>query len=218
MDYSAKIAKGPFPDARAFGMHFLNGNGHAHALAVHNYWQQVRNHCRCGATIVGKYELCECNLGKCTFEFRIYNGTVNPRKVHAYAALSQSMVAYARGFDDLKDADFPAFEYSPNAEVTTDLKRRWSEHLSWMFRNLYFSAEERNSLLYVIRNCQLQELGASVLADLETTRYEPPIGLKKQTVIKARKRVDRADNMWVPNLPPLQEYDDEDDAPFDDAL
>jgi hypothetical protein len=172
MNYANKIAKEGIDTVRAFGVNFLNTNGHHHALNVGHYWTAVRNACTCGAAMIGQHQDCECNLGKCTFEFRIYNGTTNFRKIHAYAALAQSLVGYARGCrGDLSLNDYPVLEYIQNGNVTPTLKQKWDERIEWMFRNLYFSDFERQSILYVLKNCQLNELGEARLTQLSQLPY-----------------------------------------------
>lgn len=170
-NYARKLEKMGLEDPQQFGMHFLGNNGHAHALNVQNYWASMRNRCVCGAAIIGRHDKCECDLGKCTFEFRIYNGTANFRKVHAYTALSMAMVGFARGNEDLETRHFPALDYDDTREVDNELKDSWYERLMWMFRNLYFAPNERKSMMYVINNCTLNELGEERLAALEAIPY-----------------------------------------------
>jgi len=175
LNYAAKIAKGSFADRSEFGLRFLPANGHTHALNIGGYWAAVRNNCQCGASVVGEFEKCKCNLGKNTIEFRVFNGTANPRKLHAYIALAQSMIAFSAGMPDLDAEDFPVQEYVHNAPATAQVKAGWPDRLRWILTNLYFSRTERDSLEYVVRNCQLAELGSAVVDELfRTTVYAPP--------------------------------------------
>jgi Putative amidoligase enzyme len=174
MNYAMKVAKGPYKDAATFGVNFFNNNGHTSALNVSGYWAAMRERCMCGAALVGRHETCGCALGKCTFEFRIYNGTANFRKVQAYAAISQSLVGFARAMPDLEADDFPALEYLTGRTLAENAEA-WTERLRWMLTNLYFSENERESVMYVIRNSQMAELGDDVLAELEATRYVAPV-------------------------------------------
>jgi hypothetical protein len=177
MQYASKLHKQGYPDRQTFGLNFFPNNGHNHALNVAHYWRAVRERCGCGANLIGSYENCTCNLGKCTFEFRVWNGTANYRKVAAYAAISQSMVAYARLHDDLDADAFPVLEYDNKAsKITEERKEEWLSRLTWMFRNLYFSANERENIFYVIRNCDLSKLSDAQIKALEAVQYVAPIG------------------------------------------
>lgn len=172
--FSQPLPKGPYPDRRVFGVQFLQSNGHESALNVSHYWQAMRNNCRCGAAIVGTHEECTCNLGKCTFEFRYFNGTANFRKVQAYSALCQSLVSYAKLVDDLDDSTMPVMGYNEGlTEFDAEHLDKWDERLRWMLANLYFSDGERDSLNYVSNTSALAALGADRLADIFETAYVP---------------------------------------------
>lgn len=175
-EFAIPTDKGPFPTRRDFGIRFFSRNEHHSALNLGNYWSAVRNSCRCGATIVGEYEACTCNLGKCTFEFRFFNGTSNFRKLHAYASLCQSMVSYAKLFDDLTEQAYPAMEYNEQyqSNFPADIREAWDARLRWMLANLYFSDTERDSLLYTVQTCALNELGDSRILDIFRTPYVRP--------------------------------------------
>lgn len=192
--HAAKIGKGPFNDKEDFSMSFLPNNGHTHGLNVGHYWSAMRNGCQCGSAITGAHEKCKCKLQKCTFEFRIFNGTANPKKIHAYTALAQSLVGYAKAMPDIDVNDFPPLEYNATAQATPQLKEAWLQRLQWMFRNLYFSSTEKEHLLYVIRNSQLQALGEDVIESLRTIPYTAPRGAVEIPIEKIPLRVSRADD------------------------
>lgn len=175
-EFAIPTDKGPFPTRRDFGIRFFSRNEHHSALNLGNYWSAVRNSCICGATVVGEYETCTCNLGKCTFEFRFFNGTSNFRKLHAYASLCQSMVSYSKLFPDLDEQAFPAMEYNERhqANFPTDILEAWDSRLRWMLARLYFSDTERDSLLYTVQTCALNELGDARILDIFRTPYVRP--------------------------------------------
>lgn len=173
--YATPLEKGPFKDKREFGVRFFPNNGHASALNVEHYWTAMRNNCSCGAVIVGEHESCQCNLGKCTFEFRFFNGTANFRKVHAYAALAQSMVSFAKLSPDLDEASFPPQEYDGrHAGAGLAKKDKWEERLRWMLTNLYFAPNERESIRYCVDHSALSELGAERIESIFQTEYVVP--------------------------------------------
>lgn len=172
--YSRKLEKGDYKDKDAFGAYFFNRNGHTHALNTGNYWNANNNACGCNARQTREYEKCTCNLGKNTFEFRVWNGSANFRKIRAYAAITQSMVAFARNAGDLDDKAYPVFDYVNNNAITPTDKPLVIERLTWMFKNLYFTAAEREDVMYVIRNSSLNTIGEENVDALERVMYDPP--------------------------------------------
>jgi hypothetical protein len=52
--------------------------------------------CQCGAYRYADWGKCECQLPKATVEFRVFNATTNSRKLFAYSALTQALVAAAQ--------------------------------------------------------------------------------------------------------------------------
>ena len=173
--HAIPLLKGPYTTKRDFGVHFFNNNEHHSALNVTPYWEAMRSRCTCGAALIGEHESCNCNLGKCTFEFRYFNGTANFRKVHAYAALCQSLVSYAKLVDDLTDTDFPPQEYDGrHVGAGAAKKDKWDERLRWMLANLYFAPNERESFLYCVKYSALAELGEPRIEAIFETQYVAP--------------------------------------------
>lgn len=142
-------------DARYFGLNFSN------------YFRRMMEGCSCGAVSYGVWEECTCDVGKCTFEFRLFNTTANPRKMHAYLALCQALVAKALGMPEIKnpEQDYPvlAFNQTPfqgmPEEDQATLKEEWKSRLAWMAAELPFTHEERQSLRYVIDHSELAVVG-----------------------------------------------------------
>lgn len=209
--YATKSAKGElyFKDTVAFGLHFMSTSGHHSALNLSNYWRAVNNNCSCGhASLYKDVVRCQCNLGKCTFEFRVYNGTTNFRKIHAYSALSQSMVAYARAFDELNEVELPAMEFVPFYKDVEPVIPEWTSRLRWLFRNLYFSDAERDSMLYVLKNSSLAVVGEDTINALGQLEYAGPSAADYQIIHRnARSNTPDADSEIVSPGPP--EYDDD---------
>lgn len=170
------LPKEEWADNRAFAMSFFATNEHHSALNVSNYWTAIRQNCSCGAATVGEHDTCECNLGKCTFEFRFFNGTANATKLHAYVALCQSLVSFAKVSPPVKSEEFPPLEYrgSDRADSTDELKNAWEERLRWMLQHLYFSPQERDSLRYTINASKMAELGVERLDSIFEVEYERP--------------------------------------------
>jgi hypothetical protein len=173
--HAIPLPKGPYETKRDFGLHFFANNEHHSALNVTPYWEAVRNRCVCGATNIGEHDTCTCNLGKCTFEFRHFNGTANFRKIHAYAALSQSLVAFAKIAGELRAEDFPPQEYDGRHSGAGQVKKdKWDERLRWVLANLYFAPNERESFRYCVDHSILNELGVERIEDIFATPYVEP--------------------------------------------
>lgn len=158
--YAIVLPKAGISTQEEFNRHFFTRGAHDpdhqhhSVLNVEPYYKAARS-CQCGHLVGPTPEACECQLGKCTVEFRVFNGTSSWKKLHAYIALCQSLVAYARAHDDLDVDDFPPVLYNAIGEIDDTLKRAWIERLTWMFKNLWFSAEERDSINYCIEHSDL---------------------------------------------------------------
>ena len=156
---------------------------HHFALSFHNYFARMLNNCRCGATRYDSWEDCTCELGKCTFEFRVFNTTANPRKLHAYLALSQALVAKAAGMGKLDNAlmEFPPLTFEPRRFKdmgTTNQEQmvvEWQMRLQWMFRELPLTDDEKESVAYCIRHSELVSVGEDFISDLLPAQLEEAI-------------------------------------------
>jgi hypothetical protein len=137
------------------------------ALNFRNYFQRMLNNCRCGAVRFDSWEDCTCDLGKCTFEFRLFNSTANPRKLHAYLALAQALVAKAGELPEIEnpEQEFPAqtFIAKPLKGMAEDERIQamadWLPRLRWILTDLPLTDDERQSILYCIQNSDLGSLG-----------------------------------------------------------
>jgi hypothetical protein len=145
-----------------------------YALSFQNYFNRVLSNCHCGAVRYDSWEECECDLGKCTFEFRVFNTTANPRKLHAYMALAQALVAKAMSLGDLDNASdaFPALEFRtrrfkdmPETEQE-EIVGLWRDRLAWMFNELPLTDAEKESIAYCIRHSELEQVGAEFIKSL----------------------------------------------------
>lgn len=148
--------------------------GRYYALSFANYFNRMLSGCHCGAVRYDSWEDCTCDLGKCTFEFRVFNTTANPRKLHAYLALTQALVAKAlkMGTIDSPVEEFPALGFVAKRfkDMTSDsqeeLLNEWRERITWMFTELPLTDEERESLRYCVRNSELAEVGEDFINEL----------------------------------------------------
>lgn len=153
-------------------------SNHYYALSFQNYIAQATRNCACGAVGAGFWDECTCpNLGKCTFEFRLFNTTANPRKLFAYIALCQALVAKAVDMPEIKDPDtsFPgmAFNRQPVKSVGNldELIDLWRPRLRYIFTELPLTEDEKSALRYCVRNSELAgPLNEGELNDLMETK------------------------------------------------
>lgn len=158
----------------AFARFHEREDTHHYALSFSNYFARMLNNCQCGAIRYDSWEDCTCSLGKCTFEFRVFNTTANPRKLHAYLALCQAMVAKAIELGRLSDplGEFPTQQFyagrfkdmAPGLQEST--VSEWQSRLHWMFRELPLTDEEKSSLAYCVRHSELASIGEDFINEL----------------------------------------------------
>lgn len=125
--------------------------------------------CVCGAVTTGNWKKCSCNLGKATAEWRLWNAEINPRILHAWIAIMQSMTAYAID-TPCNEASMPYLEWTKKnfsalpAKSKVELKKR----LEWMHTILPLNSDERDSIVYAAKKSQLADFGDKYLDSLLT--------------------------------------------------
>jgi hypothetical protein len=160
------VPKGPFRNKVEFGNALRNGVADRYyALSFSNFWNKVTRGCNCGAVIYEAWDQCTCDLGKCTFEFRVFNSTLNPRKLHAYIALSQALVAYGVSVPVEIDINtHPPLTWDAtsvdkwDAAKKRQMTREWQERLDFMFTKLPLTADEKESLVYCVEHSSMATL------------------------------------------------------------
>lgn len=88
-----------------------------------------------------------------TVEFRVFNTSANTRKIRAYAALCQAMVAYA-GDHKVTTAEFPVFSWTQNGEPDM---RASKERIEFILTKLPLTNSEQEDLRYCMRKSSLAE-------------------------------------------------------------
>lgn len=169
--YAGKPVKGPFGTKGRLHQS-VAAQVRMSGLNFKPYFAALNN---CGCTQGVGYDNdgrhCDCNLGKCTIEWRVWNSQGNPRILHAWIAFMQAMHAYAdQGIDpDPKfEEDHPAHEYTNTKFATCNavFKSEAKDRLRWIFRNLTFTSSERDSLVYAFKQSELKELGDAFYREL----------------------------------------------------
>jgi hypothetical protein len=146
-NYARDLRKG-LTSRRELGQYFENTR--ETGLNLSNYLA-ARGYCNCGAFSFGAWSECTCDLPKATAEFRVFNGTANLRKVHAYTALSLAIVEHAQSAA-LDFAALPAHGFGASRDLHgTD------DALRMIFTDLPLTDDERNSLRYCVEHSNLSE-------------------------------------------------------------
>ena len=145
-DYAPKTVKG-FRRAAEVGQHMTRSRG---ALNLSNYLG-ARHNCRCGAFDFGNWRECTCDLGRSTVEFRVFNTSANTRKIRAYVALCQALVAAASAKRYGPD-EYPAFEWTESGEVDVSASK---ERLEFILNELPLTNDERQDILYCAEKSSL---------------------------------------------------------------
>lgn len=139
---------------------------HYYALSFSNYFNSMMRNCACGAAGAGMWDECTCpNLGKCTFEFRLFNTTANMRKLRAYLALSQAMVAKAVSLPEIArpNEEFPGLPFNQRVfkemeDVEAgELVDAWKPRIAYIFNELPLTTDEKEAVLYCVRNCEIAQ-------------------------------------------------------------
>jgi hypothetical protein len=161
---SAAVLKGPFGSKRGFGSK-MRSFARA-ALNIQHFVNAMAN-CTCGAREFEAWAECTCTLPKNTIEWRLFNPAITPRTLHAWIALIQSCVAYSTAIE-VNEADFPAFDFKRSffKDLDPSMHDKTRERLRWIFTHLPLNADEKDSLLWVIKRSELGVLGAVFLDTL----------------------------------------------------
>ncbi len=101
-------------------------------------------------------------MGKCTFEFRLFNTTANTVKLHAYLALCQALVAKEIELPEITDASqYPALDFEKVRlnDMTDQMKRRlgteWERRIEFVNNDLPLTQEEKKSIHYCVVNSEV---------------------------------------------------------------
>ena len=129
----------------------------------------ARGHCRCGAFLFEDWASCTCNLPVPTLEFRVFNATLNQRKIRAYLALCVAFVNAAKR-REYNSNEFPAMSFQgtnrmqelafvKEGEYTT---QSWNEaileRLDFLFKEFPLTNIEKEDIIYCAKNSSLKSL------------------------------------------------------------
>jgi len=146
-----------------------------YGLSFDNYFARYFEQCECGARTYGLFDECTCDLGKCTFEFRLFNTTANTVKLHAYLAMCQALVAKAIEMEEIKDLkQYPALDFVKSkasdlsATARRKLNREWEKRIVFVNEQLPLTQEEKKSIHYCIINSEMGKTVTNADILLET--------------------------------------------------
>lgn len=163
--YGNPPSVGPFGSKKAFLLG-MRGQGRT-GISVSNYVGNAAQ-CRCGAYGVSEWKTCTCDLGKATSEWRLWNAEINPRILHAWIAIMQSVTAYAMDMEEVNEANFPYLEWKKKhfTLLTAKDKSALKERLEWIHTELPLTHDERDSIIYACKKSELIGLGERFLDGL----------------------------------------------------
>ena len=146
-----------------------------YGLSFDNYFARYFEHCQCGARTYGVFDECTCDLGKCTFEFRLFNTTANTIKLHAYLAICQALVAKAIELDEIQDArQYPPLDFvksrvsDMHPSTRAKMGREWEKRIVFVNEQLPLTPEEKKSIHYCVMNSELGKIVTNADILLET--------------------------------------------------
>lgn len=123
--------------------------------------------CRCGAMRYGAWSECTCDPAAATVEFRVWNGTLNPRKAHAYIALSMGLVAAAaRTRYDRKRVGVMPWAGETRTPAPSRMVKATERILS-----LPMTAFDRECVFYAIRQSSIPSVIGAAGMDALAARY-----------------------------------------------
>lgn len=157
--YANPIVKGPFGSFNTLVQN-VRGQRRMSGLNFTPFVQSLA-YCKCGNAGYDRLNLCTCNRGKATIEWRVWNSTGNPRILHAWIAIMQAVHSASIGKGPPSKewlSNYPALEFNKKKWADSplnhkgDVKRR----ITWMLENLVFTEQERDSIMYTIRESDMR--------------------------------------------------------------
>ena len=171
-EYSLPIRKDKWGDIKKFGVEFLRNADHTDSLNLQHFYNSLKT-CKCGAIEFGSMADCSCIRKKCTAEWRVFNGTGDPRKLHAYIAVVQAVTAWCQdrqlNVDEYEPMEFQiGLSFAGQATMKhAKMADMWKERLTWMFANLPLTESERESIIYCIETGPLAYVGPEFIESLK---------------------------------------------------
>lgn len=121
----------------------------------------ARSNCTCQATFYEDWENCTCNVRQPTLEFRVFNATLNQRKIRAYLAFCVAFVNAAKSFE-FDPVTFPEMRWNGTARKLDVGDSSWreaaTERIKFILEKFPLTNHEKTDIMYCLRNCSLDEV------------------------------------------------------------
>jgi len=116
---------------------------------------RAKSNCRCGASIYEDWANCTCNLPQPTLEFRVFNATMNQRKIKAYLAFCIAFVNIAKTVEHTPE-NFPEMRWRGTNAKSHNWDDLTAERMRYILEDFPITGAERNDILYCFRNSSLE--------------------------------------------------------------
>lgn len=104
------------------------GGDRYYGLNISQYIYAMQG-CRCGAYIMGDWTHCTCSDNRAAIEWRLWNGSLNPRKIRTFIAISHGLTEWSHRHPEPSASRIPAREYHGRNDITVS---RLQAQLEWL--------------------------------------------------------------------------------------
>jgi hypothetical protein len=118
---------------------------------------RAKSGCRCGASIYEDWANCSCNLNQPTLEFRVFNATMNPRKIKAYLAFCIAFVNKAKEIEH-EPNNYPEMRWvgTHNKDMHENWVGKSRERIDYILDKFSLTTGEQEDIAYCFRNSSLK--------------------------------------------------------------
>lgn len=118
---------------------------------------RAKGNCRCGASIYEDWANCTCNLPQPTLEFRVFNATLNQRKIKAYLAFCVGFVNLAKKTEHTPES-FPEMRWRGTFAKNESWDEDTVERLKYILNEFPLTNAEKTDIQYCFRNSSLEPI------------------------------------------------------------
>lgn len=120
----------------------------------------ARAECSCGASLYEDWANCRCNSRQPTIEFRVFNATLNQRKIKAYLAFCVAFVNMAAKVEH-NPVDFPEMRWIGTTSREMGLngeswEERTAERINYVLNEFPLTNAEKTDIMYCFKNSSLE--------------------------------------------------------------
>ncbi|MFI5405113.1 MAG: amidoligase family protein [Nitrososphaerales archaeon] len=121
----------------------------------------ARGNCSCSAALYEDWANCTCNVRQPTLEFRVFNATLNQRKIRAYLAFCVAFVNIAKTAE-FEPANFPEMRWQGTFTKRGIDAKSWeecsAERLKFILKEFPLTGAEKIDIQYCLRNSSLDSV------------------------------------------------------------